>query len=95
MLYSFKLLKKGDKVLNVWENRVAILRKNGEVDIFNLVFEKGSFARIDSEVINIGYGNETIEVTDRKSKNTSVGEGVVNDDDDDDFVVSIKSPKSK
>lgn len=95
MLYSFKLLKKGDKVLNVWENRVAILRKNGEVDIFTLIFEKGSFARIDSEVINIAYGNESIEITDRKSKSSSAGADGENDDDDDDFVVSIKSPKSK
>lgn len=89
MLYSIKILKEGDRVLNVWNDKIAILRLNGEVDIYGLIFENGSLPRISEDVWKITYGNETIDITNRGNTSPQT----TDDDDDDDFEISIKSPK--
>lgn len=88
MLYSIKILKEGDKVLNVWDNKVAVLRVNGEVDIYNLIIENGKLPTLSKDIYKITYGNETIDISQRGECLTST-----TDEDDDDFVISIKSPK--
>ena len=40
MQYRFEILKEGDKVLNVFDNHVAVLKKTGDVEIFH--FYQGS-----------------------------------------------------
>ncbi len=90
MLYSIKILKEGDKVLNVWDDKIAILRSTGEVDIYSLIFEKGQLPRLSEDILKITYGNETIEISNRGASAPKAMDG---DDEDDDFVISIKSPK--
>ena len=54
------ILRKGDEVLHVNQNFIAVRRKNGEADIIKLDFSDG-FPRIDMEnIITIGYGNNTV-----------------------------------
>ena len=66
---KIKVMSKGDKVLNVTSELVAIQRKNGEVDIIPLISDE-SGVRIDTEnIVTIGYGNNSVE--------TKVVEGVV------------------
>ena len=56
----FGLLKKGDTVLNVTSEFVAIKRKGGEVDIIPFMKE-GDGWRIDTEhIVTIGYGENTV-----------------------------------
>ena len=58
------LLKKGDKVLNVTSEFVAVKRKNGEVDIIPLIKYEGSW-RVDYEnIVTIGYGDNTVTYED-------------------------------
>lgn len=47
---KIKVMSKGDKVLNVTSELVAIQRKNGEVDVFPLISDE-SGVRIDTENI--------------------------------------------
>ena len=55
------VMSKGDKVLNVTSELVAIQRKNGEVDIIPLISDE-SGVRIDTEnIVTIGYGNNSVE----------------------------------
>lgn len=66
---KIKVMRKGDKVLNVTSELVAIQRKNGEVDVFPLISDE-SGVRIDTEnIVTIGYGNNSVE--------TEVIDGVV------------------
>lgn len=66
---KIKVMSKGDKVLNVTSELVAIQRKNGEVDIIPLISDE-SGVRIDTEnIVTIGYGNNSVE--------TEVVDGVV------------------
>ena len=66
---KINVMSKGDKVLNVTSELVAIQRKNGEVDIIPLISDD-SGVRIDTEnIVTIGYGNNSVE--------TEVVEGVV------------------
>ena len=66
---KIKVMSKGDKVLNVTSELVAIQRKNGEVYIIPLISDEYG-VRIDTEnIVTIGYGNNLVE--------TEVVEGVV------------------
>ena len=50
------LLKKGDEVLNVTSDFVAIKRKKGDVDIIPILKDGDSW-RVDFEnIVTIGYG---------------------------------------
>ena len=54
------LLRKGDEVLNVTAEFVAIKRKKGEVDIVPIV-KDGDNWRVDYEnIVTIGYGYNTV-----------------------------------
>jgi hypothetical protein len=54
------LLKKGDEVLNVTNDFVAIKRKKGGVDIVPLFKDGGSW-RVDLEnIVTIGYGDNMV-----------------------------------
>ena len=58
---KINVMSKGDKVLNVTSELVAIQRKNGEVDIIPLISDD-SGVRIDTEnIVTIGYGNNSVE----------------------------------
>lgn len=58
---KINVMSKGDKVLNVTSELVAIQRKNGEVDIIPLISDE-SGVRIDTEnMVTIGYGNNSVE----------------------------------
>ena len=66
---KINVMSKGDKVLNVTSELVAIQRKNGEVDIIPLISDEFGI-RIDTEnIVTIGYGNNSVE--------TEVIDGVV------------------
>lgn len=66
---KINVMSKGDKVLNVTSELVAIQRKNGEVDIVPLISDE-SRIRIGTEnIVTIGYGNNSVE--------TEVIDGVV------------------
>lgn len=66
---KINVMSKGDKVLNVTSELVAIQRKNGEVDIIPLISDETG-VRIDTEnMVTIGYGNNSVE--------TEVIDGVV------------------
>ncbi len=34
MQIKFEILKKGETVLNVWENHIAVKKKSGEIEIY-------------------------------------------------------------
>lgn len=62
------ILQKGDQVLTVTKDFIAVRRKNGEVDLVKLLKDEIGL-RIDTEnKITIGYGYNTVEVTDGEVK---------------------------
>lgn len=64
---KINILKKGDEVLSVTENLIVVRRKNGEVDMIPVLREEIGF-RVDTEnIVTIGYGNNTVEMTDEES----------------------------
>ena len=55
------ILKKGDHVINVTSEFIAIERKNGETDIIPIVHD-GKLLRVDTEnIVTIGFGNNIVE----------------------------------
>lgn len=58
------ILKKGDRVISVTSELIAVERKNKEVDIIPLSKEDGAL-RIDTEnIVTIGYGDNIVQATD-------------------------------
>jgi len=61
IIMKINVLKKGDRVINVTSEFIAVQRKNGEVDIIPLIRD-GTGLRVDIEnIVTIGYGNNTIQ----------------------------------
>jgi len=57
------ILKKGDKVLTITTEFVAVERKNGEVDIIPMIKDEMGL-RVDAEgIVTIGYGENIVEVS--------------------------------
>ena len=60
-MIRIEVLKKGDKVLSVTSEFIAVQRKNGEVEILPMVKDELGL-RVDVEhMITIGYGNNTVK----------------------------------
>ena len=58
---KINVLKKGDRVISVTSEFVAVQRKNGGVDIIPLIRD-GTGLRVDIEnIVTIGYGNNTVQ----------------------------------
>lgn len=66
MQIKFEILKKGDTVLNVWENHVAVKKKSGEVEIFRLYIDEDGLPRLSENTVLITQGNGSVsaETTD-------------------------------
>ncbi|MDE7417106.1 MAG: hypothetical protein K2N44_12560 [Lachnospiraceae bacterium] len=56
-----RILHKGDTVLNVTKEFIAVRRKNGEVDLIGLLNAEGG-VRIDiGNIVTIGFGDNVVE----------------------------------
>lgn len=62
MQYKFELLKKGDTVLNVWENKIAIKKKSGEVEIFQFNYDENNYPRLETDTVLITFGDGAIKI---------------------------------
>lgn len=57
------VLKKGDRVISVTSDFIAVERKNKEVDIIPLSKEDGTL-RVDIEnIVTVGYGDNIVQAT--------------------------------
>lgn len=57
------VLRKGDRVISVTSEFIAVQRKNGEVDIIPMQKDEMGL-RVDIEhIVTIGYGNNTVQAT--------------------------------
>lgn len=60
---AINILKKGDEILTITERFLAVKRKNGEVDIFNVLYESNDFLIDPVKAATIGYGEGIISKT--------------------------------
>lgn len=60
MQIKFEILKKGDTVLNVWENHIAVKKKSGEVEIFQFFLDEEGLPRLSENTILVTQGNGSI-----------------------------------
>lgn len=56
------VMGKGDSVLFVNQNFIAVKRKSGEVDLLSLVMDGNGMLRVDAgNVVTIGYGSNEVK----------------------------------
>ena len=60
MQIKFEILKKGDTVLNVWENHIAVKKKSGEVEIFQFFLDEEGLPRRSDNTILVTKGNGSV-----------------------------------
>ncbi len=60
MRIKFEILKKGDTVLNVWENHIAVKKKSGEVEIFQFFLDDEGLPRLSENTILVTQGNGSV-----------------------------------
>lgn len=60
-MITINLLKTGDEVLSINEHFLAIKRKRGDVDIYNVIWEGAEICVDPLKAATIGFGNGTIE----------------------------------
>lgn len=60
MQIKFEILKKGDTVLNVWENHIAVKKKSGEVEIFQFFLDEEGLPRLSDNTILVTKGNGSV-----------------------------------
>lgn len=60
MQIKFEILKKGDTILNVWENHIAVKKKSGEVEIFQFYVDEEGLPRLSENTILVTQGNGSI-----------------------------------
>lgn len=58
---KINILHKGDEVINVTQDFIAVRRKNGEVDIIGLLNDEMGLHIDTDNFITISYGNNTVE----------------------------------
>lgn len=63
MLIKFEILKKGDTVLNVWENHIAVKKKSGEVEIYQFYLDEQGLPRLTDNTILVTQGKGSVTVT--------------------------------
>ena len=61
MQVKIGILKKGDEVLNVWDNNIAVKRKNGDVEIFHYDLDKDNLPRLSENTVVITQGDGSIK----------------------------------
>lgn len=59
---KINVLNKGDKVMNVTNEFVAVERENGEVDILPILRDDNGIWVDTAQILTIGYGNNTVQV---------------------------------
>lgn len=60
-MININILKKGDEILSINERFLAVKRKNGTVDIFNIIYNEQNELMIDPlKAAVIGYGEGTV-----------------------------------
>ena len=60
MQIKIGILKKGDEVLNAWDNNIAIKRKNGDVEIFHYDLDNDGLPRLSNDSVLITQGDGLI-----------------------------------
>ncbi len=72
-MYKVKILKKGDRVIGVFENRILVQKKNGEALIFEISEDENGAPWIDEEkVCLITFGKNEIESEIKKGRKIKI-----------------------
>lgn len=67
MQVKIEILKKGDSVLNVWDNNIAVQKKNGDVEIFHYSLDENGLPRLSGNTLLITQGDGVIRTHDAES----------------------------
>lgn len=59
---EIKILKKGDKILGLWENRLLVQHKDGSAEFFLLEIDENGLPRVKNQSWKITEGHGEIHI---------------------------------
>lgn len=64
MKIKIEILDKGDEAIGFFENKIAIKKKNGELEIFTLTYDENQVPRIEERSVLITFKSaKTVKVS--------------------------------
>ena len=60
MQIKFGILRKGDTVLNVWDNHIAVKKKNSDVEIYQFYLDDEGLPRLAENTVLVTQGDGSI-----------------------------------
>lgn len=67
-MININILNKGDTVLSINDQFLAVKRKDGTVDIYNVAFSENGIVIDPVKSACIGYGKGTVEMVDSEEQ---------------------------
>lgn len=65
---EIKILKDGDEIVGLWENRILIKHKDGSAEFFIIQIDENGYPRIDNQTWKITKGDGEVHLTKKPSK---------------------------
>lgn len=59
---EIKILKEGDEIIGIWENRVLIKHKDGSAEFFILEIDSNGYPRLNNKTWKITKGNGEVHI---------------------------------
>lgn len=63
---EIKILKEGDEIVGLWENRILIRHKDGSAEFFILEIDSNGYPRLNNKTWKITKGDGEIHITKRE-----------------------------
>ncbi|CAN0621512.1 conserved protein of unknown function [Burkholderia multivorans] len=66
---EIKILKDGDEIIGLWDNRVLIKHKDGSAEFFILEIDDNGYPRLNNKTWKITKGDGEIHIAKKETKN--------------------------
>jgi len=65
---EIKILKDGDEIIGLWENRVLVKHKDGSAEFFILDIDSNGYPRLNNKTWKITKGDGEIHITQKETE---------------------------
>lgn len=65
---EIKILKEGDEIIGLWENRILVRHKDGSAEFFILDIDENGYPRLSNKTWKISKGDGEIHISKKAEK---------------------------
>ncbi|WP_308725328.1 hypothetical protein [Metapseudomonas otitidis] len=68
---EIKILKDGDEIIGLWDNRILVKHKDGSAEFFILEIDNNGYPRLNTKTWKITRGDGEIHITKKETEKNS------------------------